>query len=211
VRILIADDHLLVREGFKTLLERVDGVNEVLEASNGNSAVQLSKERKPEVVILDVLMPELSGISAASAILADLPETSLIALSANFSPEAMDEFLELGGRGILLKTCSFDELKLAIETVSQGAVYISPQAKDMIRRKNAPVNTVSKKLSAREQEILRQIAEGSSLSQIATNLGLSIKTVETYKRRMMAKLELYTVAELTKYALKRGITALSAK
>lgn len=208
MKILIADDHLLVREGFKSLLERITGVDEVYEASDGAKAVDVSRDQKPEVVILDILMPELSGLAAASVILGDHPDASLIALSANFSPEAMDEFLEIGGRGILLKTCSYDELKLAIDTVSQGAIYITPQARDMMRRKNAPANTVSRKLSAREQEILKQIAEGRSISEMAAELGLSVKTVETYKRRMMTKLDLFTVAELTKYALKRGITAL---
>jgi two-component system response regulator NreC len=202
-----------MREGLRTLIEKQPGMEVVAEAENGRMAVQLAQELLPKVVVMDIAMPDLNGIEATRQILANNPEVKVIALSMHSARRFVVEMFKAGSSGYLLKDCAFEELALAIRTVIANKVYVSPVINGMIIKEYVdnlsktefPVTSI---LTPKERETLRFLAEGRTTKQIAISLNVSVKTIDTYRRHIMHKLNLYSIAELTKYAVREGITFL---
>ncbi|MBW1981305.1 MAG: response regulator transcription factor [Deltaproteobacteria bacterium] len=213
VRILIADDHQIMRQGLRSLIEAHSGMEVVAEAENGRMAVQLAQEIKPDVVIMDISMPDLNGIEATRQMISFLPEVKVIALSMHSDKRFIYGMFEAGASAFLLKDCAFEELTLAINAAARGRCYVSPDVAgkvidDYLRRAPLPRSAALVNLSAREREVLQLLAEGLPTKQIAFRLHVSVKTVETHRRRIMEKLGLHSIAELTKYAVREGLTSL---
>jgi DNA-binding NarL/FixJ family response regulator len=213
MRILLADDHKIMREGLRTLIEKQPDMKVVAEAENGRTAVQLAQKLFPEVVVMDIGMPDLNGIEATRQILANNPKVKVIALSMHSAKRFVVEMLKAGSSGYLLKDCAFEELTLAIRTVIANKVYVSPgitdmMIKDYVYNLSKTEFSVTSILTPREREVLQLLAEGKTTKQIALSLNVSVKTIETYRQQLMHKLNLHSVAELTKYAIREGITSL---
>jgi two-component system response regulator NreC len=213
IRVLLADDHKITRQGLRSLLEKQQGIEVVAEAENGREAVRLSGETAPDVVIMDLTMPDLNGVEATRQILSQSPDVKIIALSMHSDALFVTEMLKSGAAGYLLKDCAFEELARAIRTVTENKTYLSPSisgvvVEDYIHRLSTQDFTGSDVLSDREREVLQLMAEGNSTKQIAQKLHISVKTVETHRRQIMNKLDIHTVAELTKYAIRKGLTSL---
>jgi len=217
-RILLADDHQIVREGLHSLLAQHDDMEVVGEARDGRSAVEMAKELSPDVVIMDVGMPHLNGIEATRQILNREPGAKVVALSMHADRRFMGEMLKAGAKGYLLKDGAFEELATAIRSVIADKVYLSPRIADVVvddyvRRTpgtNGGDSSAFAKLTPREREVLQLMAEGRATKEIAMDLKVSIKTVETHRRQIMEKLNIHSVAELTKYAIREGLTSLEA-
>jgi DNA-binding NarL/FixJ family response regulator len=212
IRVLIADDHTIMRAGLRSLLEKEDQIEVVAEAENGRRAVQLAVEHEPDVVVMDVSMPDLNGIEATSQVLESLPEAKVIALSMHTDKRFVMGMLRAGASGYLLKDCASQELANAIVSVASNKKYLSPDIagvviEDSLYGLQQEGETVSSLLSAREREVLQLIAEGWSTKQIAAHLYVSVKTIETHRRQIMKKLDLHNIAELTKYAIREGLTS----
>jgi two-component system response regulator NreC len=213
IRVLVADDHNIMLAGLRSLLEKQENLEVVGEADNGRKALQMALEKKPDVVVMDVSMPDLNGIEATVQITERLPTTRVIALSMHSDKRFVLGMLRAGAAGYLLKDCASQELANAITQVAAGKKYLSPEITgvvidDFLQGGNADnVDTVTAVLSAREREVLQLIAEGWSTKQIASHLYVSIKTIETHRRQIMKKLDLHTVADLTKYAIREGLTS----
>jgi len=212
-RILLVDDHKITRQGLRSLLENEQDMQVVAEAEEGRTAVRLAREMVPDVVIMDVSMPDLNGMEAARQIVGDCPDTKVIALSMHSDALFVTEMLKSGAAGYLLKDCAFEELARAIRTVAADKTYLSPSISGVVV--NDYVHLLSKGesvdaevLSSREREVLQLLAEGKSTKQIALRLHISAKTVETHRRQIMEKLDIHSVAELTKYAIRKGFTSL---
>jgi two-component system response regulator NreC len=213
IRILLADDHKITREGLCSLLEKQQDMDVVAEAENGRTAVRLAHELLPDVVIMDVTMPDLNGVEAARQIVGRFPNVKVIALSMHSDSLFVTEMLRSGASGYLLKDCAFDELARAIRTVASGKTYLSPSisgvvVEDYLHRLTKTNFSSSEILTDREREVLQLMAEGKSTKQIALKLSISVKTVETHRRQIMNRLDIHTVAELTKYAIRKGLTGL---
>jgi DNA-binding NarL/FixJ family response regulator len=213
IRVLLADDHNIVREGLRSLLEKEPDIDIVAMADNGRTAVQLAAELKPDVVVLDIAMPELNGIEATRRISRDDPQIKVLALSMHSARRFVTEALSAGAKGYLLKDCAAEELVRAIRTVAGNETYLSPKVAGLIVKdylKHSPETTLSDNscLTNREREILQLIAEGESTKETAFKIGVSIKTVETHRQQIMKKLNLHSVAELTRYAIREGLTPL---
>lgn len=212
-RVLIADDHRLFRDGLRTLFAAHKDVTVVGEATDGAEAVSAAAETKPDVVLLDVSMPGLNGIEAARRILSQGSSAKIIMLSMHSDRRFVTESLKAGAVGYLLKDSPFDEVLLAVRTVRAGGVYLSRSISDALVRdyvaaaRNAP-DSVFSALSAREREVLQLLAEGHATKEIAARLRVSVKTVETHRKQIMDKLEIRSIAELTKYAIREGLTSL---
>jgi DNA-binding NarL/FixJ family response regulator len=215
IRILIADDHQIVRQGLKTLLEKEPDMEVVAEAEDGRRTVTMAKEFTPNVVIMDIKMPDLNGIEASRQILSELPEVRVIALSMYSDRRFVTNMLKAGAHGYLLKDCAFEELAQAIRLVMSNKTYLSPGVaevvvKDFVTQIPGRSQSVFSVLTARELEVLQLLAEGKRTSQIADLLQISIKTVDTHRQQIMRKLDTRSVAELTKYAIREGLTSLEA-
>jgi DNA-binding NarL/FixJ family response regulator len=214
VRILLADDHKIVRDGLRSLLEKQQGMEVVGEAENGRRALELAHQKKPDVVIMDVSMPDLNGIEATRQMLADQPRVRVIALSMHSDRRLVAGMLQAGASGFLLKDCAFDELARAINAVMCNQPYLSPRIagtviQDYVRRMTPSESPTSDALlTTREREVLQLLAEGWSTKKIGSHLHVSVKTVETHRRQMMDKLGLHSIAEITKYAIREGLTSL---
>jgi two-component system response regulator NreC len=217
-KILLADDHQIVREGLKSLLNSHEDMEVVGEARDGRSAVQMAKDLTPDVVIMDVGMPHLNGIEATRQITSREPEAKVVALSMHADRRFMGEMLKAGAKGYLLKDGAFEELATAIRSVVANKVYLSPRianvvVDDYVRRAPGQTNgdaSAFARLTPREREVLQLMAEGRATKEIAMDLKVSIKTVETHRRQIMEKLSIHSVAELTKYAIREGLTSLDA-
>ncbi len=216
-RILIADDHRIVCEALTQALEREPGVEVVGVAADGREAVRLTKKLKPDIVILDITMPGLSGIEAAAQIRAHEPQTRLIALSMHSDRRYVTGALAAGVSGYLVKDCALEELALALKTVEKGQVYLSPRIAGVVvesLQQAAPAPAAptdsSARLTGREREVLQLIAEGHSVRDMAALLHVSVKTVETHRSQLMKKLGIANVAGLTKYAIREGLTSLDS-
>jgi two-component system response regulator NreC len=210
--ILIADDHRLLREGLRALLER-DGFQVVAEADNGRSAVRLAKQLQPDIVITDIAMPDLNGIEATRQVRAEAPRSKVLALSMHTESGFVLGILEAGASGYLLKDAAFEELSVAIKAVLKGQIYLSPAITGVVvgqslGRVGSKARSQRAKLSKREQEVLQLIAEGKSTKEIAATLNVSVKTVETHRKQIMDNLDIHSVAGLTKYAVREGLTSL---
>jgi len=211
-RILIADDHKIFREGLRTLLSNRPGVEVVGEADNGRSTVSMAAELLPDVVIMDVAMPELNGIDATRQISSMCERTKVLALSMHADSRFVTRMLTAGAHGYLLKDCAFEELTLAIQTVLADDVYLSPGVAGVVVRemqsRATDLGVKAPELTPREREVLQLVAEGRTTRDIAARLHVSVKTIETHRKQIMDKLELRSVAELTKYAVREGLTSL---
>ncbi len=209
--ILIVDDHKIVRDGLKSLISREQGLEVVGEAENGRIAVQLARKLKPRIVIMDITMPELNGMDASRQILNELPGTKIITLSMHSDRRFVMEMFKAGVSGYLLKDCAFDELAQAIKSVISNHKYVSPAIAgtviDDYVDQTATGRESSSELTSREREVLQLIAEGMTTKQIANSLNVSVKTVETHRRKIMKKLDIHSIAELTKVAIQEGLTS----
>jgi DNA-binding NarL/FixJ family response regulator len=211
VHIVLADDHRILREGLRNLLNSQPDLEVVGEAANGREAIHLAGRLSPQLVLMDISMPDINGIEATRRIATDFPDTKVIALSVHADKHHVDGMMRAGASAYLMKNCAFDELILAIRSVLQGKTYLSPEVAGMLVDGYLYTRTGARgsaSLTLREREILRHIAEGLSTRDIASRLGVSVKTVETHRRQLMDKLRIHSVAELTKYAIREGLTVL---
>ncbi len=204
-RVLLADDHQIVREGFKSLLEK-KGFQVVAEASDGHEAVRLVKEHRPDVAILDLAMPLLNGLDAAREMLQQFPKMKAILLTMHTEEQYVLDALQAGVHGYVLKTEAASDLIHALNEVCRGSTYLSSKVSRAVvhafldKRGLAP-----DPLTARERQVLQLIAEGKTTKEIATVLGISVKTAESHRTRIMEKLETHGTAGLVRYAIRRGL------
>jgi two-component system response regulator NreC len=213
IRIIIADDHQIVRQGLKVLIEKEPDMQVVGEAEDGQSTVNLTKKLRPHVVLMDIKMPDLNGIEATRQILSELPDVKIIALSMYPDQRFVMNMLKSGARGYLLKDSAFEELAQAIRLVMANKTYLCPLVtevvvKDLVTLNPASNQTALAVLTSREREVLRLLAEGKRTSQIAQLLDISVKTVDTHRQQIVHKLGIRSLAELTKYAIREGLTSL---
>lgn len=209
VTVLIADDHKIVRQGLINLLSNEPWIKVIGEASDGREAIKLVHELKPEITVLDIGMPELNGIEASKQILRD-SDTKIIALTIHNNIQYVQQMIKNGASGYLLKDCAVDELIDAIKSVSDNQYYISKTITQHIVKKEEFLESKAEKgiLSDREKEVLQLIAEGNSTKDIADKMFLSPKTVESHRKNIMDKLNMHTISDLTKFALKSGLIQL---
>jgi DNA-binding NarL/FixJ family response regulator len=205
MKIVIADDHRLVRDGLRALLER-EGMEVVGEAASGREVIPLFFEVRPDVLIMDVAMPELNGIDAARQVLAASPLAKVIGLSMNDDRRHVIAMLNAGASAYILKTSAADELLQAIREVVAGRKYVSPAIAGVVLDELA-ASSAAPALTTREREVLQLVAEGLSSKEIACRLSVAVPTVETHRRQIMDKLGLRTIAQLTKYAIREGLTS----
>lgn len=212
IRLLIADDHKLMREGLRALLSGESDIEVIGEASNGREIVKMVEDSSPEIVLMDISMPQLNGIDATRQIEDLSGNTRVIALSMHADRLFVQGVLKAGATGYILKDSAFEELAQAVRAVSNGQMYLSPGVAGVVvegfLKTNGPPVADEVSLTAREREVLQLVTKGTSTRDIATQLHISVKTVETHRRQLMKKLDLYTVAELTKYAIRNGLTRL---
>lgn len=210
IRVLVADDHRIMRQGLRALFAAMPDVEVAGEAVNGRDAVQLALRLRPDVVVMDVTMPDLNGIDAARQIAAAAPEVRVVGLSMHADHRFVAEMLRAGSAGYVLKDGAFEELQEALRTVAAGGSYLSPSLSRPAGRPPAlpPAGAASafSALTAREREVLQLLAEGRGTREIAGLLFVSVKTVETHRQHIMAKLGLRSLPELTKYAIREGLT-----
>lgn len=213
VRLILADDHKIMREGLRALLARQKEIEVIAEAESGRGVVELCAQLHPDVVVIDISMPDLNGIDATRQIVREDPQVKVIALSMHSDKKYVKEMLSAGACGYLLKDAAFEELGTAIAAVLKHKTYLSPQITDTVVKdyvgEHAPSGSVaSTALSTREREVLQLIAEGKATREIAATLYVSVKTVETHRKQIMDKLGLNSIAELTKYAIREGLTSI---
>jgi DNA-binding NarL/FixJ family response regulator len=211
IRVLLIDDHRLFLAGLRSLLDRQEDIAVVGEAGDGRTGLQLSADLSPDVVMMDVTMPELNGVEATRQILAQQPATRVIALSAHCEPQLVAAMLRAGAAGYLSKSSDPYELTKAIRVVADGKHYLSPEVAGAVvdgcvRAQIGSRTSSHPSLSARECEVLQFLAEGKTTSEITMLLHIGRKTVETYRRRLMTKLDLHSLADLVKYAIREGLT-----
>ena len=211
IKVIIADDHAIVSEGLKSLLGTRDDIEVVGMALNGFEAMEKTRQFKPDVVIMDITMPDLNGVGATEHIVKNTPDTRVLALSHHSSKKIIDQMFKAGASGYILKASSFfEEIYHAIQEIIHGRPYLSPGIRRMYEGNAGPtpVRGGSKfhLLSKKEREILQLVAEGFKTRHIAERHHISVKTVETHRRNIMNKLDIYSVAELTKFAVREGMT-----
>jgi DNA-binding NarL/FixJ family response regulator len=230
-RVLLADDHQIVRQGLRSLLEHISDMTVVGEAADGRSTVELANELQPDVVVMDVSMPGLNGIEATRQLMSKKspgPSPKVVAMSMHSDRRFATEMLNAGARAYLLKDSAFEELAEAIRTVISNKVFVSKRIAEAMQEQHASgrIDDVSHgdgdgngnghgfnasafaSLTPREREVLQLLAEGKATKEVARALSVSVKTVETHRRQLMEKLKMFSVAELTKYAIREGITSL---
>ena len=213
IRILLADDHRIIREGLRGLLEKQPGMEVVGEVENGRNAVKLARELAPDVIIMDFAMPGLNGVEATREIVTIVLGVKVVALSMHSDRRFVVAMLKAGASGYLLKDCAFEELAHAIRAVRADRTYLSPRItdvmiKDYVRLFTDTKLSVFSLLSSRERQVLQLLSEGKNTKKISTELEVSVKTVETYRQHIMGKLDTHSIAELTKYAIREGLTSL---
>lgn len=214
IRVLLADDHKILREGLKAILEMAGDIEVVEEASNGRDAITKAVKQHPDVVLMDLNMAEMGGIEATRCIVKSVPESKVLILSMHMDARCVADCLRAGARGYLLKDCASDELLHAIRTLMDGEPFLCARITELVIRDYTRNSFSGGKglepvLSAREQEVLQHIADGRNTKEIAFILRISVKTVEVQRLNIMKKLNLFSVAELTKYALREGLTSLN--
>jgi DNA-binding NarL/FixJ family response regulator len=210
LRILIADDHDLMRRGLKALVESRPGWTVCGEAHTGREAIAKAEEFKPDIVILDITMPELNGVEAARRISKVSPSTEILVLSVHYSDQLIREILEAGARGYIVKSDSDRDLLVAVETLGNHRPFFTPRATELIlnnfNHKGGPLPKMSEdRLTSREREIVQLLSEGKSSKEVASVLGISVKTAETHRANVMRKLEIHSVSELVRYAVRNQI------
>ncbi len=218
IKIILADDHNIVRSGLRALLEKNPKFKIIAEAGNGREALELIRKHKPDVVLLDIAMPELNGLEVTQCIVKEFPEIRIIILSMHKSEEYVLQALRFGASGYLLKDTAADELEIAINAVARGEKYLAPfVSKQVVETLLTQIDSknVKKKgkqlpleiMTPRQREILQLIAEGNSTKEIAFKLNVSIKTVEAHRKQLMDRLHIYDIAGLVRYAIKIGIVS----
>ena len=213
IKIILADDHNVLREGLKSLLNQQEDFEVIGEADNGQEAVRLAKKLEPDIVVLDIGMPNMNGIQATQHIIAEVPGTKVLALSMHSDHQFVVKMLQAGASGYMLKDCAFEELISAVRTISAGKFYLSKDVtgvviSDYINKIQAMDSIGQPVLTSRERETLQLIAEGKSTAETANLLNVSTKTIETHRKNIMDKLDIHNIAELTKYAVREGITSI---
>jgi DNA-binding NarL/FixJ family response regulator len=211
--VLLVDDHNIMREGLKALLGRTPDIEVVAEATTGREALQKAAEFCPDVIVMDLNMPEMNGIEATQGILAENPDIKVIALSMIMDRAKIIETLKAGAKGYICKDCVFEELVNAIRTLAAGNSYLDAKItelviKDFTENMAGDSSTTYNNLSKRELEVLQHIAGGKNTKDIAFTLGVCVKTVEIHRMNIMKKISLHSVAELTKYAVRKGLTTI---
>lgn len=204
LRIVLADDHEVVRTGLRALIDSSPGMRVVGEARDGAEAVARARELSPDVVVIDVSMPVLDGAGATERIARECPEVRVLALTMHEDRAHLTRLLQAGAAGYVLKRAAADELVRAIRTVAGGGTYVDPVLAGSLLRGARPARSTPETLSEREEEVLRRIAWGESNKEIARQLGISVKTVETYKARVSEKLGLRSRTDMVRYALQQG-------
>ncbi|UCV06090.1 response regulator [Dechloromonas denitrificans] len=211
IRILLADDHKILREALKGILEREHDIALVGEANDGAETIRLTREVHPDIVLMDIGMPVMGGIEAARTLLAEQPELKVIALSTYSDRRIVLQMLDAGARGYIVKSAGRDELLRGIRAVSHGRIYLCPDASavlvDSVRARSLCEPFASERLGKREREVLQLLAEGHTSPTIGKKLHIATSTVEVHRRNIMRKLELHSIAELTKYAIRNGLTS----
>ena len=210
MRLLIVDDHPLIRDGIRTLLERTLQQPEIFEAMDGREALEIAARVRPDIVLLDVSMPGLNGVEATRRFATELPECKVIMLSMHCHEERIAQCLRAGAKGYLLKDAAVSEVVLAIESVQRGEVFISTLAPTVVATlldRTPAATSPLELLSARQREILQLIAEGQSTKEIGYLLNLSGKTVETHRRLLMQRLNIHDVAGLARFAVRAGLVS----
>ncbi len=206
LRILLAEDHVILRQGLRALIEQNPEMRVIGEAGDGRSAVSLAGELAPDVVLMDLNMPGLNGFDATQQIRKMRPGTKVVGVSAHNDPRYVMDMFNAGASGYVHKEQAFEQLSTAIQSVVEGKTYVSPSiARSMAQY---ATNGGRSNLTSREREVLQLMSEGRATKEIAAVLDVSAKTIETHRRELMEKLELYSLAELTKYALREGLTGL---
>jgi DNA-binding NarL/FixJ family response regulator len=216
VKILIVDDHTVLRTGLRSFLEKQQGFEIVGEANTGRVAIELAERLLPDVVVMDIGMPDLNGLEAALEAARRLksidPDIKVIALSMHADERYVIGMFDAGAKGYLLKTCDSEELVRAIDAVRRGRIYVTPEVAHILvdanRRRSGEDAAPKSILTAKEREVLQLLAEGLTSKEIAARLGMSVKTTETHRGHIMKKLDLHSIAELTRYAIREGITSL---
>ncbi len=211
IRIVLADDHTMFLSGLRSLLEKEPDFEVVAEVKDGREAVRVAHEKRPDLVIMDVSMPGMNGIEATREITTTLPRIKVLCLSMHSEEQFIAAVLEGGASGYLLKECALDELLLAIRTVMANQIFLGPTITTTVvqsyRAQRAAIQSSPfSLLTPREREVLQLIAEGHSTKDIAARLHLSIKTIDTHRHRIMDKLNIHSVAGLTKFAVRQGLT-----
>jgi DNA-binding NarL/FixJ family response regulator len=212
IKILLADDHKIMRQGLRALIEKESDIKVVAEAAGGRTAVRLAKEVSPDVVIMDITMPDLNGIEATQQILSEAPNIKVLALSMHSDDFFVDSMLKARASGYLPKDCATKELVQAIRAVVGGETYLSPKVAGIVvqgyrRVMSESQPTGASELTSREREVLQLVAEGETSKKIAARLQVSVKTVEAHRQQIMDKLNIRTIAGITKYAIQKGITS----
>jgi DNA-binding NarL/FixJ family response regulator len=212
ITVLLAEDHQIVREGFRSLLEHERDIEVVGEAESGREAVQLTRKLRPAVVVMDIAMPRLNGLEATRQIRKDFPDTKVVILSAHSDDAYVAQVTTLGAAGFLLKQTSSHDLAMAIREVQKGNIFFSPSISKRVRDRSGKsldregnFKKKNNRLSSREVEVLQLIAEGKPNKQVAAELGVSFKTVDKHRQHLMSKLDIHDVAGLTRYAIAEGI------
>ena len=213
-QILLVDDHKIVRQGLRTLLESDERLTVIGEADNGREALDRLEQINPDLVIMDVAMRELNGIDATRQLLSSRPTLKILALSMHADRLYVSQMLQAGAAGYLLKECAYEELSKAIDTILDSKVYLSPEIAGVVVEDYLSVQAQSSEsqarspLTVREREVLQLVSEGKSTKVIARDLHVSSKTIESHRKRLMDKLHMHSIAELTKFAIRQGLTTL---
>ncbi|MBI9019017.1 MAG: response regulator transcription factor [Phycisphaerae bacterium] len=211
IKIILADDHTVIRAGIRSLLDKCPNIVVIAEASDGRETVEKAAQLKPDIIIMDIAMPNLNGVEATRKIKADNSRVKILALSMHADKRYIIETLKAGASGYILKNCAVKELTDAINTINNNQTYLSPSIAEVVLDELLNDNTDVKNnsvLTAREKEVLQLISEGKSTKKIAMELHISVSTIETHRRQAMEKLNIHSIAELTKYAIREGLTTL---
>jgi DNA-binding NarL/FixJ family response regulator len=212
--VLLADDHVLVRAGIRTLLEKIPNVKVIGEAASGREALEMVKTKSPSLVLMDIAMADLNGLDALSRISKDFPDVKVMILSAHANEEYVIRALRSGAAGYMLKDAATAELELAISSVGDGKTYLSPSisrtALDSYLERVGDVVSPLEQLTSRQREILQLIGEGKNTKQIASNLDISVKTVEAHRLQLMERLRIHDVPGLVRFAIRTGLVSAEA-
>jgi len=213
IKVLLVDDHEIVRGGLRSLLEQESDMDVVADVGDGQSAIELAQKLHPSVVVMDISMPGLNGTAATKRILAETRGVKVLALSAHTDRRFVSDMLKAGATGYLSKSCAPEELVKAIRTVHTGDIYLSPKVagvvvEGFVKADTRLDDTAGVRISDREREVLQLIAEGRSSKEIGAAFHISVRTVDTHRQRLMDKLGIHTIAELTKFAIREGLTEL---
>lgn len=210
IRIVLADDHAIVRHGLSRSFQSETDIDVVGQARDGHTTVEIVRELSPDIVVMDIGMPDLNGVEATRQIVKEMSRVKIIGLSMHSGDKYVREMFRAGASGYLLKDCPFEELVDAIKTVADGKTYVSPSIGEMVVKdyisKDGEQDSAFSVLSQREREVLQLLVEGKTTKQAAKRLHISPKTVEAHRLRIMNKLDIDNVAQLTKYAIQEGLT-----